>query len=85
MFNRANSLSEKREGSTNIIFPNVGRPHRFECLRAGDFFMHNGRLQLKINLTDAVDVPNGSTPMVGTNQYEANTVVHVVNATITIS
>lgn len=85
MFNKATSLSEKRAGRTNIVIPNVGVPRRFDSLRAGDFFMYNGSLQLKINLTEAVDVPNGSDCLIGTNQYESSTTVYVVNATITIS
>lgn len=85
MFNRANSLSEKREGYTHIILPDVGRAFRFEKLRAGDFFMHEGQLLLKTNLTDAVEIPSGSTPMIGTRQFSAHTEVRVVNVKITLS
>lgn len=85
MFDRANTLSEKREGYTSIILPDVGRSFRFKQLRAGDFFMHEGRLMLKTNLVEAVEVPNGSTPMVGTSRFSANTDVRVVNVKITLS
>lgn len=85
MFNRSPTLSERREGFTQIILPDIGRTVCFERFRAGDFFMDTGRLYLKTNLTDAVEIPNGSTPMVGTNQFSADHLVKVVRAKIELS
>ena len=80
----ASGISKGRCGRTNTILPNYGKPHRFEELRAGDYFMEGGLLYLKTNLTDAVEVPNGEKPMVGTNQFTAKHIVSVVNVKIII-
>jgi len=69
---RANSMSDKRAGYTEIVRPTSGKAHRFETLRAGDFFTYEGRLYLKINLVDSVEIPHGTEPQIGTNQFSAS-------------
>jgi len=81
---RADSLSESRRGHTAIIRPSSGTRVQFGCLRAGDFFSYSGKLYLKINLVDAVEIPSGSDPIVGTSQFSASCEIHVERVEISI-
>lgn len=73
-----------RQGHTNLLFPAVGRSFTFGSISAGDFFVYRGVLQLKINLTESVCIPSGSSASSGTNVYESGTLVDVVNVDISI-
>ncbi|QQG33712.1 hypothetical protein PQC34_gp022 [Cronobacter phage A24] len=81
---RANGISKGRVGHTSIRRPSTGTETPFGELRAGDFFTHGGRLYLKTNLVDAVEIPDGSTAMVGTNQFSEDFRVQVENVVIHI-
>lgn len=81
---RANSMSKGRVGHTSIRRPSTGTETPFGQLRAGDFFTHNGRLFLKTNLIDAVEVPDGSDAMIGTNQFSEEFLVQIENVVIHI-
>lgn len=81
---RANSLSERRRGYTSIIRPSSGTKFQFGCLRAGDFFSYLGKLYLKINLVDAVEIPSGSESIVGTCQFSASCDVYAENIEVII-
>lgn len=82
--NRANSLSEGRKGSTSVLRPSSGTKNQFGSLRAGDFFTYLGRLYLKINLVDAVEIPSGRETLLGTSQFSESCEVHVENVEIRI-
>ena len=81
---RANGISKGRVGHTSIRRPSTGTETPFGQLRAGDFFTHRGRLYLKTNLIDAVEVPDGSEAMIGTNQFSEEFLVQVENVVIHI-
>lgn len=84
MGGRANYLSQSRQGNTTIKRPSTGRENKFGNLRAGDFFSYEGRLYLKINLVDGVEVPDGQTPIIGTSQFSENCQVQAENVEILI-
>lgn len=81
---RANGLSDRRLGRNTIVRPSSGQESPFGKLMAGDFFTYNGRLYLKINLVDAVDVPQGTDAIFGTQQFSASCSVYVENVEIKI-
>lgn len=80
MFNRLFD----RKGCTDILIPSIGVPAKFGSIRAGDFFMESGRLYLKIDLEDAVEISSGSQPIIGTSVFSEDYLVYVVNVQIEI-
>lgn len=81
MFNRRD---QERQGCTTLLIPSFGRGVRFGSIRAGDFFMESGRLYLKINLEEAVEISSGSQPIIGTSAFSEAYLVYVVNVQIEI-
>lgn len=81
---RANSLSKGRVGRTSIRRPSSGVESPFGSLRAGDFFTYSGRLHLKINLVDAVEIPDGDNCIIGVCQFTESCPVRVENIVIEI-
>lgn len=81
---RANGISKGREGFTRIERPSSGKQTTFGQMRAGDFFTYRGTLYFKINLVDAVEVPNGQECAIGTNQFSDACSVQAERVTITI-
>lgn len=81
MFNRRD---QERKGCTTLLIPSFGRGVRFGSIRAGDFFMDSGRLYLKTNLEEAVEISAGSEPIIGTSTFLEDYLVYVVNVQIEI-
>lgn len=86
MFGASNTKSwgdTKRHGKNELAFPSMGKLVAFELIRAGDFFMVDGKLYLKTNLTESVEVPQGTEPIIGTSNFTGDP-CHVVNVRIQI-
>lgn len=86
MFRTSNPISwgdTKRHGNNELAFPVKGKLVAFELIRAGDFFMVDGKLYLKTNLTESVEVPQGNEPIIGTSNFTGDP-CHVVNVRIQI-
>lgn len=82
---RANSLSAGRLGRNKIVRPTSGKEFSFGKLMAGDFFTYESRLYFKINLVDAVEIPQETESVIGTHQFSDSCKVFVENVTIQIT
>ena len=76
--------SSKRSGNTKLLMPTVGHRTTFRELRSGDFFLDRGQLHLKINLEQSVEIPSGTTPLIGTSGFTPSHPVYVVDVEISI-
>lgn len=72
-----------RHGKNELVLPSVGKIVAFGVIRAGDFFMVDGKLYLKTNLTESVEIPQGSEPIIGTSNFTGEQ-CRVVNVRIQI-
>lgn len=81
MFNR----SPCRKTNTTIIYPDVGDKVAFGELVAGDFFLFDGKLYFKHDLTAFKEITPNGIPSYGTSSFSNKTeMVTPVNVEIRI-
>lgn len=74
----------KKQGNTKITYPKTGRAVPFSDLVAGDFFLSEGSLFLKINLKEAKKIDQGYNPSYGLHEFGDSKVVYCVDVVINI-